>query len=534
MSPLVEEIIREYGNNPFEALWFLFSHGLGLLTVVPIMTVYGFKGFQQYIWERYKANTPYVLYKVDVPLMHEQSMYAVEQIFVHLYGSLESPTRVQKYWEGFFQSCYSFEIVSDGGYITYYIRVATDYREMLEAAFYAQYPDALLTEVEDYSKEINPQMLFDNKLRAWGSELKLANEDVKPIRTWPNWEHGLLGVSIDPLAAVLEVMSRLQPGEKWWFQILAQPKNDEDFKKRSKAAISTVVDGKAPSAPNNTLDKTLDAPIKVLGAVHDQIWPGDYATPMANDRLAERQRLTEPERGYVTELDRKASRWHFKTKIRWLYFAPPKLYEEEKGRRGIFGALQQFRFINWFIEGTRTRVDKQAMRLKAFFVDYRLKYRARRMLWAYQSRDMQRGEHDGFIMTTEELASMFHFPQIEVRAPFVARATSRGVEPPTQLEYEGRGSNIAQAANVRVMPYQEVQQPGLDNVNVVPETPQSGLPQYPGQTPQAPLANGVAPIPQAGQPDRAMPSQQVNVQAASNQSVADNKSSELPPNLPFV
>ncbi len=536
MPPFLQEIIQEYGSNPFEALWFLFSHGLGFITIMPILIYYGWTGYVQYIREVFKRRTPYVLLKIGVPQLNEQSMKAVEQIFVHLYGSLDGPTMEELYWDGFVQENFSFEIVSDGGYITFYVRVATKYREMLEAAFYAQYPDALLTEAEDYTKEIKPEMFIEEKVKAWGSELVLAHEDVEPIKGYPAWEHGLVGRSVDPLASILEVMARLQPGEKWWLQMIAQPVEHTDFRERAAKAMNAVIEPGSDAASPNAVDKTLDVPVKFLGAVHDQIWPGDYTTAeQAAQEGGKRLYLVEPEREYVSELDRKMSRWPFNTKIRWMYIAKPNLFDPSKGRKGMYGALQQLRFINWFEEGKNTRVDKNALWWRKFFQKYRLKRRARRMFWAYRSRDMERGEHNGFILCTEELATVFHFPQIEVRAPFVTRATARGVEPPTELEYEGR-SPTGPVASVSVQTAQvhNVEQELVDNVNIVPENQPVQMQQPPSPAPQA----------QAPQPQTPQPQSQVAPQSPQqpfNQPQQDAPVSEQgndepapPSNLPFV
>ncbi len=516
MPPLLEEIIREYGSNPFEALWFMFSHGLGFLILTPTMIYYGWKGYVQYIQERFKIRTKYVMYQIQVPQLHEQSMKAVEQIFVHLYGSQDDPNFEEKYWLGFVQPPFALEIVSRGGYIDFYVRGPEAHKEMLLAAFYAQYPDALLTEVEDYSHDYTVDQIMNDEVSIYGSELKLANDDIMPIKSWPAWEHNLAGVAVDPLASILEMMSRLQPGEEWWLQILAQPMNADAFRERAQKAIDDIVEpGGAAKTPDTVLDKAIIAPVQVLGAVHDQIWPGDYGTATVSDRLPERQRLTDPEREFVQEVDRKMSRWPYNTKIRWMYFAEPNKFNYTLGRRGMLGALQQFRFINWFIEGSLVKIDPGALFWRKIRPIPRTRKRARRMLWAYQSRDMSRGEHDGFVLNTEELASIFHFPQMEVRAPFVSKATSRGVEPPTQLNYEGRGlfqDGGVSGVQFQNIPFNETAPP---SVNVVPE----GVVQPSVQPGAQPIVQPGAPI-QPQQPQAAPP--------------VDESEPAPPSNLPFA
>ncbi|MDP3970286.1 MAG: hypothetical protein Q8P90_01160 [bacterium] len=499
MPPIFYEIIAEYGNNPFQAMWFLFSHGLGLITIVPIMIWYGWAGWRQYTFERTKQRRNHLMFKIDVPQLNEQSMKAVEQIFVHIYGgALDSPNNlVETYWDGFWQDNFSFEIVSKGGYISFYVRAPDYHKDLVQAAFYAQYPDAILTEVEDYTEEMTVDMIMEGKVKVWGSEFLLERDDTMPIRSWPQWEHSLVGRAVDPLASVLEVMSRLDPGEEWWFQILAQPADLPSFKLRVQAEIDKVVEAEGfNSGGKDWVDKIIQLPLSLLETIHDSVVSGEWSDADSSKPVTveQRKRLTTPERVFVEELDNKRSRWVFKSKIRFMYFAEPKIYSEAKGRRGLLGALALYRFINTFVEGMITRVAKNALKMRWFFPDLRVRWRARRMFWAYRSRDMQRGEHDGFILNTEELASLFHFPQIEVRAPYVSKSSSRGVEPPTQLDFDDRRyvDEDRVIPTVSVESGQQQIQSDIPVANIVPEQPLPGYPEQPlaqqqvysGQQPQ--------------------------------------------------
>lgn len=438
MPPLLQAILQEYGSNPFEAMWFIFGHG-GALIFIPIMIQMAIKGWLFWIQEKFKHHVPHTMFRIEVPQNNEQSMKAVEQIFVQLYGIYNVPDWHETWWLGYVQEEYAFEIVSDGGYVTYYIRTPTYYKEMTQAAFYAHYPDAILTEVEDYTKEITVEMINSGKVKVWGSEMALEADDVRPIKTYPMFEHQITQKAVDPFAYILEFMSRLQPGEKLWYQIMCQPTDLNHLKERAQEAIDEIVEptGAGHAGPD-WVDWIKDTITNFLQAVDQAIFGGEVA-PAAHAEeggLAERQRLTTPEREFVEEVDKKASRWPFHTKIRFMYFAAPKIYDGKKARRGMLGAFRLYRFVNAFREGTLTRTDWGTLPYRFVFPERRLLTRARRMFWAYRSRDMERGEHEGFVLSTEELASVFHFPQLEVRAPFVAKAQTRGVEPPTLLRFE--------------------------------------------------------------------------------------------------
>src|SRR3989338_68457 len=422
--------------------------------------------------EKFKHHVPHTLFKIEVPQNNEQSMKAVEQIFVQLYGIYDVPDWHQKWWLGFDQEQFSLELVSEGGYINYHVRTPTYYKELAQAAFYAHYPDAILTEVPDYTKDITVEMINTEKIKVWGSEMKLERADEFPIKTYPMFEHQIAQKSVDPFANILEFMSRLQPGEKLWYQIMIQPTDLGHFKEIAQHTIDTVVEptGAGHIGPD-IVDRIKDGITLLLAGLDKALFGGETVTISHEgpERLVERQRLTTPERELVEEVDKKASRWPFHTKIRFMYFASPKIFDDKKVRRGMIGALKLYRFINAFEEGKLTRTDWKVLPWRFFFSRRRLIMRARRMFWAYRSRDMKRGEHEGFILSTEELASIFHFPQIEVRAPFVAKAQTRGVEPPTLLRFDDTEATVGPPVTLASGNTDSVRP---EVTKVVPESPQ--------------------------------------------------------------
>ena len=86
-----------------------------------------------------------VLLAIDVPKMNEQSPKAVESVFITISGALSSFDRIEKYWKGKMQAVFSFEIVSVGGYVQFYVRTWTKYRDVVEAAIYGKFPKLMIT-----------------------------------------------------------------------------------------------------------------------------------------------------------------------------------------------------------------------------------------------------------------------------------------------------------------------------------------------------------------------------------------------------
>src|SRR3989344_1291916 len=194
-------------------------------TVVAL--IFFFMGCELWIKARqskYMSNWEWIVLAVDVPPDTVQSPKAVEQIFSHLSGALFEPNIGQKYWQGIRQKWFSLEIISLEGYIQFLIFTEATYRDLVEAAIYAQYPMAEITEVDDYVNLI-PAKYPNETHEIFGLEFGLAAADPYPIRTYSEFEHSITPdyTFNDPMASILENFTRIGAGENLWFQIIIEP-----------------------------------------------------------------------------------------------------------------------------------------------------------------------------------------------------------------------------------------------------------------------------------------------------------------------
>ncbi|MFH0818970.1 MAG: hypothetical protein V1898_03180 [Patescibacteria group bacterium] len=450
-----QDIMQEYGTNPFSVFIFLMKHG-GLVIIFPFFVKGCIDGWLEYIQERTKHSRKFVLMSVNVPKDNEQSMKAIEQIYAHIYGTYDTPNFVEKWWDGWTMEVFSLEIISDGGYIKFYLRCVDYHQDIVEAAIYAQYPDAEIYEIppeDDYRKKLTVKKLDNKEIKLYGAELNLEADDIFCIRHWRGWEHSLLGKFIDPLSAILEIMSRLRPGENLWYQFLIQPVDLKPLSERCQKEINKLT-GDIKSQGSSIFDKLIEFPLNFLAYLAQEIIGTGTTDSSSQSKAQDPKRifLVEYEREAVSEIDMKRSRWPFLSKIRFIYWSKPEVYQEVKGRRGFTGALRQYKFLNAFKEGRWTKVSLSDVYWfdKYFFPfkDIRQYWRRRRLIWNYRAMNMDRGEHHGFHLNAEELASLYHFPQIDVRAPFVQKAESRRVEPPTSLVFESQAGEMPPTVNM--------------------------------------------------------------------------------------
>ncbi len=410
-------------SNPFAAMFFLFVQGGWLIAVVVILW-----GFWQarlvYIQNKYEAKMKHIFLAIDVPKLNEVSPKAAEQIFAHLSGIQKRGNLIERYIHGYTQPGISLELVSIGGYIQFIIRTPVQFRDMVEAAVYAQYPDAEISEIEDYVPVIKPE--FPNEYDLWGSEIAFTNKNVYPIRTFPFFEHTLTQKFIDPMASILEIMSRLRAGEQIWLQWIIEPAGDE-WRHQGERTIKKLIGAKVKEGGG-----LLQMPGKIGTGVYETL-TASLLTPSESSQNNRElpslmQHLPPNERAVVEGVGMKIAKIGYVTKCRLVYFANREVFDKSRVP-AVVGSLKQFNTLD--LNGFR--VDKKTKTaVDYFFVKSRIKSRKRRIYYGFRYRSLRRGQRK-LILNIEELASVYHFPVVEVKAPLVKKTESKKGEPPSSL-----------------------------------------------------------------------------------------------------
>ncbi|MDP2683888.1 MAG: hypothetical protein Q8P20_02415 [bacterium] len=432
-------------GNPFSAMFLIIANG-GWIAILFACLWGGWIGYLEYIRNKFNSQQEEILLAIDIPKANEQSPKAVEHIFSNLYGIIKKGNLIERYKYGYNQWCLSLEIVSIEGYIQFLIYTPKQFRDLVEAAIYAQYPEAEITEVEDYVDLIPKPLEFPHPVwDLWGSEFHLAKPDPYPLRTWPFFEHSLSQVFMDPMASLLEIMSRMGPGEHLWLQIIIAPA-DSGWKKKGEALINQLIGKKTPAKSNGDW---MYFPREIGKGLQESITasiipPTDMEGPNAK-KTGERewpsmmQHLSPAEREIVEAVGMKISKLGFLSKIRFIYAAKKDVLHKPKGVEAIKGALMQFNTqnlnaltIDYY---TRTKIDY-------FFIKSRTLARKRRILWNYRYRSLKRGRRK-YILNIEELASLWHFPISEVvKVPSVQTvAAKKGSAPVGTPYYQDKISN---------------------------------------------------------------------------------------------
>lgn len=423
--------IRQIGQmSVFETLWYFFIHG-GWIFMAAI-TLWGL-GQAYMLWRQnvFSSKQTYVLLALDVPKMNIQSPKAVENIFAALAGAHSDPNLKEKYIDGYYQIGYSFEIVSVDGYIQFLIRTPVKFRDLVEAAIYAQYPDAEITEVNDYAAASKVKMP-DEEYDLWGSDITLVKPYVYPIRTYPEFEHSLTQELKDPMAAMLEIMGSVGPGEQMWFQILTTPVLGKDWQEKCEKEINKILGISGP-AKRSKLQKVFEAPLDFVTLAKEQMLGGGKAEGEEKKKEPNMIAYLPPhQKAKVEGIGRKMSKIGYKTKIRFIYMARKEVMRKGLGVSGLFGIMKQYNTEDL----NAMKPHKKTKTVPPYLFSKRRKAaKQNRILELYIKRSMDSyGDH--FYMNIEELASLYHFPATEVKAPLVQKIESKKGSAPMSLPTE--------------------------------------------------------------------------------------------------
>ncbi len=398
------------------------------------------------IQAQYVKATEWVFLHILVPKENTVSTLGVENIFAQMHALHRSLTWHEKYVEGKFQLWYSLEIVSLGGVVSFILRVPKRSQHLVESAFYAQYPSAEIHEVSDYMEnfKLDPYN-DDNQYDFFGTEWKMAQDSVIPIKTYKEFEHPSAEEKIiDPLANLIETMERVKPHEFLSLQILIQPIQNDEWEERAVKKIKELTGEEIPHEAS-ILGFFLRPLHWFAGFNYKETFFGSHGGHAEQENKPRNNwlNMSEGEKGRVTLIENKINKACYNTKIRLLYMAPKAEYD--KGRRfELIGALRHFSPGGGAGMHNTLKVDSHiwtkvdpyfSEALEAYFLDRITKYRKYWFLRGYKNRSIYVGSPK-FLLSTEELATLFHFPitfETTVAPAQVQAIASKTARPPADL-----------------------------------------------------------------------------------------------------
>jgi hypothetical protein len=380
-----------------------------------------------------------VLLEIKIPKDNLKPIRAMEDVISSLHAIIYHPPDWWEKWiDGQVQTTLWFEMISVGGEIHFYVRIHSPYRDAVESAIYAQFPEAEITQAQDYTKFV-PSDIPNKDWDLWGADYKMMRKDWYPLKTYKTFEtetEALEEKRVDPMASLLEAMAKIKPGEQIWFQYGLEPVAQEQ-----KAVQKWIADGEAL---RNTLAKRPDKPEKkpMAQEAGDLLFSGKIPgqdEEKVEDVIPPEMRLTPGEKEIVTAIELKMTKAIFNTQIRFIYLGKKDVWFKQNFRLAFsfFSQYETAHLNALFPDGkTLTKIHKHWFLPVNIFLKRRSYLRRRRLFRNYTQRWGPYSPRSGgtFMLNTEEAASLFHFPSwIVAPVPGVSRVEAKKGPPPDLL-----------------------------------------------------------------------------------------------------
>ena len=357
---------------------------------VPIVGILAFLTYRNYkkLNKLKVLNVDSVLLMLEIPRTNDKKELAAEQLFASLHGILRDKAELKN--SGGVQEHLSFEIVSTGGQIRFYVWVPKILQSFVEGQIYAQYPTVQIYKMsEDY---------VDNRSKhpvVYSSEIGLTENQALPIKTFENFE-------VDPLAGITGTLAKLNSdnSEELWIQILTRPVSD-DWHKTTDLWVDRIKTGKKAFKLANLIDFTY------LATALRALWTppeGGTAAPVTIE-------LSERDKTRIAKAEEKATKLGYEVKIRLAYLGPNEI-DAKLNMQALVGTFKQYNSTN--LNGFKmlgSSFDPAA-------------------LDGYKLRQFT---NTGFVLNISELASVYHLPHTSVETPNIVWASSKTAEPPSKL-----------------------------------------------------------------------------------------------------
>ncbi len=320
------------------------------------------------------------------------------------------------------------------GKIALYARASKGAARLTESQLYAQYPEIDIEYLDD-----DPFVVSDDEI-VLSVDLHLTDPEIFPIKRHPQFDDMLSRVNVDPIAGITSTLSRYPiPGMRGHVGIVMKPLTG-DFRRRSLRFLPLLTSGmSAVSVRYAQIFTRLQLargwrritffPLAfLLGGF--RAWPGFSKFLKAPNLSAENFSSSDPEEleanaamrshdreNSVESANDKVNRLLFTCNIRLSVIAPKSQEVEAREKlTEIAGSFRQFALpqCNAFGAGA-VRTSRS---VSHGFAQY------------------------PFLLSTEEIATLWHMPTILVETPNLDWVDSKKLEPPNNLPISDREDNL--------------------------------------------------------------------------------------------
>ena len=305
---------------------------------------------------------------------------------------------------------FSFEIVADReGVISFYVVVPRYLQQFVEQQIQAQYSAAHVEEVTDYN-------IFSPKGVTLAAYLKLRRSYIFPINTY-------FKQNVDFLNAITNSLSRITEEDGAAIQIVARSARAEWHQFPAKVAQEMQQGKKLKEALKSAGGQNII--IKIMSDVLGAFSPGKAKTEEAKPLESQKPyQLSPMEQEIVKGLEQKTSKAGLDVNIRIVVSAKDQITARRNLNNIVdsFSQYTQYEYGNGF----KAVIPSRPTRIIRDFI-YRFFDRS-----------------TSFVLNTEEMTSLFHFPLSTTETPNIRWLSSKRAPAPVEVPKEGLilGKNV--------------------------------------------------------------------------------------------
>jgi hypothetical protein len=357
-----------------------------------------------------------VLLEIHLPQEVMKSPAAMQAVFDGLFLKSGEASFIDRLWFGKVRMWYSFELVSIEGQVHLFVWARKFFRRLVERSFYAHYPDAEIVLAQDYTTQLPFSLeTYD----CFGADFNITASIGVPIRTYVDYKLDQTATKeeqkVDPMAHVFEFLGSMGKGEHVWIQILARASKKEDMTFGFIRNRKTYED-----YSREEISRIRSSPEEHI------VFPDGGVGKTLSDRQMKR----------IQAMNRIGlSSTHWDVGIRGIYIAEKEMFDDSN-ITGLLSVWQPFGspgFNSIVPNGTRWQPifsypwqDYNGIRENKRKIQIIDAYRRRS--WFHPPYEFQ-----NFMMTSEELATLFHIPGSVAKTPTMQRIGSARAQAPVNL-----------------------------------------------------------------------------------------------------
>lgn len=436
-----------------------------VLEILPFVIVIllgrlAWKMWVHYVRQDFISGIDFVLLEIIPPRDIVRSPRAMELFLTNALYQFSFKGGKEEYWQGAVWFWFSLELVSIEGQVHFYIRTPTRLRRLIETQIYAQYPQSQVRAVEDYTLSVD-EITPTSTWQGWGCEWGLLKPEAYPIKTYLDFEMDKNTKEqqqvVDPISPVIELFGALGKGEQVWLQIVITPSKKEyhtsgtwfghhDWVAQSRKELDKLL------LPYTSHREVKEVNEVALGRSRVEIRVPDFL-----------KRVMEAK-------SRKTSKLGFDTGIRLMYVAKKEAFSmntrrdirlifrqyltpDSNGLNRInstqgdaFGAqffglspLQVMKISNRMMQEYRERafyhlpLRHHLFSMHGVFRVFPSIIIQPIVMFFVKKFFMPYFHHQTFVLNTEEIATLWHFPGQVLKTPTLERVESKEASPPPNL-----------------------------------------------------------------------------------------------------